>query len=75
MPSFDTARRMMVDCQLRTFDVSDRAVLTAMAEVPRERFVSAGQEGLAYLDRGVLLSGEGADPRVMLAPMMIARLI
>ncbi|TDR93816.1 protein-L-isoaspartate O-methyltransferase family protein [Enterovirga rhinocerotis] len=75
MSSFDTARRTMVDCQLRTFDVSDRAVLAAMAEVPRERFVPPGREALAYLDRNVPLSGHGPDARVMLAPMLLARLI
>ncbi|HMO30493.1 protein-L-isoaspartate O-methyltransferase [Enterovirga sp.] len=75
MTSFDAARRTMVDCQLRTFDVSDRAVLAAMAEVPRERFVPPGREALAYLDRNLILDGDEADPRVMLAPMTMARLL
>lgn len=75
MTSFDAARRTMVDCQLRTFDVSDRALLAAMAEVPRERFVPPGREALAYLDRNLSLGGDGVDPRVMLAPMTLARLL
>ena len=75
MTSFDTARRTMVDCQLRTFDVSDKAVLAAMAQVPRERFVPADRAALAYLDRNLVLGEGGADPRVILAPMTLARLL
>lgn len=72
------ARRNMVDSQLRTFDVSDRAVLAAMDEVPRERFVPAGREAIAYGDRNLPLppAPEGAaDSRVMLAPMVLGRLL
>lgn len=75
MMSFEAARRTMVDCQLRTFDVSDRAVLAAMAEVPRERFVPAAGAEFAYLDRNVELVGDPGDPRVMLAPMILGRLL
>ncbi len=77
MTDFAVARRNMVDGQLRTFDVRDRAVLTAMEEVPREAFVPEGREALAYLDQNLALpgSGEEDDPRTMLAPMVLARLI
>ena len=75
MTSFAAARRNMVDNQLRTFDVSDRAVLAAMAEVPRERFVPDADKALAYLDRNLVLGADGADVRVLLAPMTFARLI
>lgn len=71
---FAKARRTMVDCQLRTFDVHDRAVLAAMDEVARERFLPPGQEELAYLDRNVV-TGRDDDLRVMLAPMILGRLI
>ena len=69
------ARRNMVDCQLRTFDVTDRAVLAAMDEVARERFVPAGMSALAYADRTITWPGGAADARVMLQPMVLARLI
>lgn len=75
MPSFATARRNMVDCQLRTFEVTDRALLAAMNELPRELFVPQGREDLAYLDQNLSFGGEPSDPRVMLAPMILARLI
>ena len=41
------ARQKMVVEQLRGRGVSDRRVLAAMAEVPREEFVPAGIRGLA----------------------------
>lgn len=77
MLDFAQARRSMVDCQLRTFDVSDLALLSAMDRVPREAFVPAGREDLAYSDQTIIVS-EGiitAEPRAMLMPMVAARLI
>ena len=76
MSDYADARRNMVDCQLRTFDVSDRAILAAMEEVRREEFVPAGRQALAYLDQNLLIPG-GAEQeaRVMLAPMVLARLL
>ena len=50
MADFATARRRMVDNQLRTSNVTDRRILTAMDEVPRERFVPAERQPLAYTD-------------------------
>ncbi len=64
----------MVDCQLRTFDVTDRAVLAAMEEVPREAFMPDGMAPLAYLDRNVSLPGQ-AEAGIMLQPMVVGRLI
>lgn len=75
MTSHEAARRTMVDCQLRTFDIGDKAVLAAMAEVPRERFVSPRHASFAYLDQNLALDGDAADPRVVLAPMTIGRLL
>ena len=76
MLDFAQARRTMVDSQLRTFDVTDRAILTAMGEIPRERFMPSGRETLAYSDQAIPLSDRHAGAqRVMLAPMVLARLI
>lgn len=72
MDSFTELRRMMVDCQLRTYDVTDRAVLAAADQVPREAFVPAELSHLAYLDQSVPLPGTG---RALMAPMVIARMI
>ena len=77
MLDYAKARRMMVDGQLRTFDVNDLAVLAAFDEVPREHFVPPGRESLAYVDRDLPVA-EGAsarERRFMLSPMVLARMI
>lgn len=75
MLDFAQARRNMVDCQIRTFDVTDRAVLAAMGEVPRERFTPAGIVDLAYLDRDLEIGTAAGETRLMLQPMVLARLL
>lgn len=72
MSSFADLRRMMVDCQLRTYDVTDRAVLAAADAVPREAFLPTELSHLAYLDREVALPG---TTRALAAPMVVARMI
>jgi protein-L-isoaspartate(D-aspartate) O-methyltransferase len=72
MSDFAQLRRMMVDCQLRTYDVTDRAVLAAMDSIERHRFVAEGQGELAYLDRPASLNASG---RVLMTPMVVGRMI
>lgn len=72
MSSFAELRRMMVDCQLRTYDVTDRAVLAAADSVPREAFLPGALAQLAYLDRQEPLPGTS---RALPAPMVTARMI
>ena len=74
MVDFAQARRMMVDCQLRTFDVNDIPLLDAMNDIPREGFVLPGRETLAYIDQDVLVS-QGPERRFMLSPMVLGRMI
>jgi protein-L-isoaspartate(D-aspartate) O-methyltransferase len=74
MVDFTQARRIMVDGQLRTFDVNDMPLLDAMDSVPRELFVLPGREDLAYIDQDILVS-DGAERRYMLSPMILGRLI
>ncbi len=66
-----TARRMMVDGQVRTADVTSPELIAAMLAVPRELFVPPPLAGQAYLDADVPL----AKGRVLLRPMVLARLI
>ena len=47
---FGAARENMIDCQLRTNTVTDERILTAMASLPRERFVPREREDMAYVD-------------------------
>lgn len=71
MIDFAIARRTMVDCQIRPSDVTNRELLTAFLDVPRERFVPADRASVAYLDRDLPI-----DPkRALLKPMVLARLI
>ncbi len=74
MVDFSQARRMMVDSQLRTFDVNDIPLLDAMDSVPREMFVLPGREELAYIDQDILIS-DGPARRFMLSPMNLGRMI
>lgn len=73
MLDFAYARRMMVDCQVRTYDVTDHALLAALGEAPRERFVPAGRESLAYSDQAIALTPDGE--RALIAPMFLARMV
>ena len=59
MLDFAAARRMMVDGQVRTQDVTNLDLIAAMLEVPRERFVPPARAQLAYLDLDVAVSEPG----------------
>jgi protein-L-isoaspartate(D-aspartate) O-methyltransferase len=65
------ARRLMVEGQVRTADVSNAALLDAMMTIPRERFLPPAQAPLAYVDIDVPI-GNG---RALLKPMVLAKLI
>jgi protein-L-isoaspartate(D-aspartate) O-methyltransferase len=73
MTDFATARRHMVDGQVRTADVTDLRILAAMLEIPRENFVPSSAAGLAYLDLDLAVGAAGA--RRLLKPMVLAKLI
>lgn len=50
---FASARKAMIDSQLRTSGVNEEYVLARMMAVPREDFLPADKAGLAYIDRSV----------------------
>jgi protein-L-isoaspartate(D-aspartate) O-methyltransferase len=67
----------MVESQVRPADITDRRIIRAMLEVPREAFVPAGLQALAYMD-GPLPLGSRADGRArraLLAPRTFAKLV
>jgi protein-L-isoaspartate(D-aspartate) O-methyltransferase len=74
MFDFAAARRMMVDCQVRTADVTDPRIIAAMLDLPRERFVPERNASLAYLDLDVAVTS-GTPARRLLKPMVLAKLI
>jgi len=71
MQDYALARRAMIDSQLRPQGVTDRAVLEAMATVPREDYVPAEARPFAYFDRAIPVEGKGA----MLPPTPLAQLL
>jgi protein-L-isoaspartate(D-aspartate) O-methyltransferase len=75
MIDYAAARRMMVDGQVRTADVTDRRLLAAMLELPRERFFPEDKAPLAYLDLDAPVSEPGQPVRCLLKPMVLAKLI
>lgn len=74
MPNMSQTRRVMVDNQIRTFDVTDRDVLSAFDATPRENFVAPADRSLAYSDSRLFVAGQGTS-RALLVPMVLARLI
>lgn len=74
MSGFSTARLKMVDGQVRTNDVTDRRIIDAMLAVPREAFVPASRQALAYLDVDLDVS-EGATKRYLIKAALTARLL
>src|SRR2546423_12738920 len=77
MIDFATARRMMVDCQVRTSDVTDLRLIAAMQALPREHFWPDAKAALAYLELDVPVAEtkDGAPVRRLLKPMVLAKLI
>ena len=68
---FATARKTMVDCQLRPSKVTDQFILDAFLTIPREDFVGKQQRALAYVDEDLQLTGG----RCLMEPMVLARLL
>ena len=64
--SYDAMRHAMVQSQLRTNAVNDPRVVTAMARVPREKFVPSEVRRLAYRDTAVAI-GNGRYLNVPIA--------
>jgi protein-L-isoaspartate(D-aspartate) O-methyltransferase len=68
---FSAARQIMVDSQVRTSDVTDLAIQSAIRTVPRERFCLAGKAYQAYADAEI----EYAPGRWLLRPRDLAKLL
>jgi protein-L-isoaspartate(D-aspartate) O-methyltransferase len=66
-------RLHMVNGQLRTGGIVDKALLAAFLETPRQRFVARELESLAYVDRE--LPARGGAKRKLLPPLTLARML
>lgn len=71
MTDFALARRNMIDGQLRPNRVTNAELLTAIGDLPRERFLPDALRSVAYADDDVPLGGG----RYLMEPMVLARLI
>lgn len=69
-------RQTMVDCQIRTFEVTDQLVIDQFLAVPRERFLPDSVRDLAYSDIGLTIPAATSQAgRYILPPLILARLI
>jgi protein-L-isoaspartate(D-aspartate) O-methyltransferase len=68
-------RLNMVESQVRPSDVTDRRILKAMLEVPRERFVPAEIMPMAYMDEPLPVTRSNGSARFLLAPRTLAKLL
>jgi protein-L-isoaspartate(D-aspartate) O-methyltransferase len=66
-----SARRAMIDSQLRTSGVNEEYVLARMIAVPREDFLPAAKASVAYIDRAVSLGTDGH----LAAPLFYGKLL
>ncbi|WP_424931089.1 protein-L-isoaspartate O-methyltransferase family protein [Amaricoccus macauensis] len=71
MTDFAAAREAMVDCQVRTADVTRYPIIEALLRVPREEYVPQGMKPVAYLGDDIAL-GNG---RVILDPRVFAKML
>ena len=71
MIDYAAAREAMVDRQVRTADVTRYPIIAAMLAVPREDFLPAALQPVAYLGEHVPL----APGRVLLDPRVFAKLL
>src|SRR5690349_15753845 len=75
MSGFATARQKMVDGQVRPSDVTDIRILDAMLAVPREAFVPANKQALAYLDLDLDVAEGGSAARFLIKPAVLAKML
>ncbi len=69
--NIETARHNMVEQQVRPWDVLDDNVLNLLADVPREEYVPAGYQNIAFADLSIPLDlGE-----VMMPPRLEGRML
>lgn len=74
MIDFKHARENMVDCQVRTSDVTEHALISAMLSVPREEFVPSSMTSLAYIDEDINLDKIAGSGRYLMQAASFAKL-
>jgi protein-L-isoaspartate(D-aspartate) O-methyltransferase len=76
MIDYAVQRANMIESQIRPNGITDARVIAAMAEIPREAFVPAEKQALAYMDDDLPL-GRDASGRLrwLIEPMSLGRRI
>lgn len=77
MIGFDLQRRNMVESQVRPSDVTDRRVIAAMLDIPREAFAAPDTRALAYMDQDLPVGAveRGRQRRGLVAARTLARMM
>lgn len=77
MTDFAEQRTNMVESQVRPSDVTDRRIVRAMQQVPREAFVARDAMAIAYMDEAVRIGAAGSPgaARALMAPRVFAKLL
>lgn len=70
-----TLQLTMVDRQLRPFDVTDVPLIEQFLRTPRELFLPASKDALAYSDLAVVVTSAGGRKASLLPPLVLARLL
>jgi protein-L-isoaspartate(D-aspartate) O-methyltransferase len=72
-------RLNLVESQVRPSDVTDRRIIKAMLDVPREAFVPSALASIAYMEEPVSVAGKAPNgvetTRQLLAPRTFAKLV
>ena len=68
---FHIARQNMIENQIKPSGVTDNSIINAMADLPREKFVSSDAATVCYSDKEIFLG----DERYMMAPTLLASLL
>jgi protein-L-isoaspartate(D-aspartate) O-methyltransferase len=71
MADFTLQRTNMVESQVRPSDITDRRIIRAMLDVPREQFCPAANSATAYMDLDVKVT----PTRYLTATRVLAKLI
>jgi len=77
MIDFEVQRKNMVESQVRPSDITDRRIIRAMLDIPREAFAPEDTRALAYMDQDLPVgpSSGGRQRRALLAPRVLAMLL
>jgi protein-L-isoaspartate(D-aspartate) O-methyltransferase len=73
--TLDQARFNMIEQQIRTWEVLDPTVLQLLNDVPRESFVPAEYQGLAFADIEIPIGSELNAGQTMLSPKLEGRIL